>query len=301
MTKLVDDPQSQALLDKIAGFETSGGELRTKQILRRLTQALFEVMDEYDVTEDEFWHALNFVGRGGPELGLWAAGLGIEHFIDLRLDAADRAEGRLKGTPRTIEGPLYVAGAPLEKGQARIDDGTDDGEVLLMHGLVKDVSGKPIPGAIVEVWHANTLGNYSVFDTTQSAFNLRRSIEVDAEGRYALRSIMPSGYAVPAGGTTEALMAAVGRHGRRPAHIHFFVTAPGHRHLTSQINIDGDPDLFDDFAFATREGLIPPVVRHETGASILGIEAPYAEIAFDFELVAATSVEEIHASSRKRA
>ena len=53
------------------------------------------------------------------------------------------------------------------------------------------------------------------------------------------------------------------RHGQRPAHIHFFVSAPGHRHLTTQINIAGDKYLYDDFAFATREGLIPKIARHE--------------------------------------
>jgi catechol 1,2-dioxygenase len=61
---------------------------------------------------------------------------------------------------------------------------------------------------------------------------------------------------VPSGGATERLLGAVGRHGRRPAHIHFFVSAQGFRHLTTQVNIDGDPDLYDDFAYATRDGLI---------------------------------------------
>ena len=41
----------------------------------------------------------------------------------------------------------------------------------------------------------------------------------------------------------------------------FFVSADGYRHLTTQINIDGDEYLHDDFAFATREELIPPVEK----------------------------------------
>lgn len=155
-----------------------------------------------------------------------------------------------------------------------------------MHGQVRDVDGTPVAGAHVEVWHANTRGNYSFFDKGQSAFNLRRTIETDAEGRYRFRTIMPSGYAVPPEGSTDTLLKQLGRHGHRPAHIHFFVSAPGYRKLTTQINIDGDPYLHDDFAFATRDDLIPPVERNADPAAIAaaGLNEPFAAIAFDFEL-----------------
>ena len=75
------------------------------------------------------------------------------------------------------------------------------------------------------------------------------------------RSLLPSGYACPPDGQTQKLLDQLGRHGHRPAHIHFFVSAPSYRKLTTQINIDGDEYLHDDFAFATRDGLIPAVRR----------------------------------------
>ena len=80
----------------------------------------------------------------------------------------------------------------------------------------------------------------------------------------------------------------LGRHGNRPAHIHFFVSAEGHRKLTTQINIDGDPLVFDDFAYATREGLVPPLVERTDAASIQanGLKGPFAEIVFDIRLSA---------------
>ena len=68
---------------------------------------------------------------------------------------------------------------------------------------------------------------------------------------------MPSGYGCPPDGPTQKLLDRLGRHGKRPAHIHFFVSAPGFRTLTTQINIQGDTFIYDDFAFATREELIP--------------------------------------------
>ena len=130
------------------------------------------------------------------------------------------------------------------------------------------------------------MGNYSHFDPTQAAYNLRRRIETDEDGRYRFRSIMPSGYACPPGSQTEKLLNAMGRHGNRPAHVHFFVTAPGHRKLTSQINIDGDEYLHDDFAFGTREELIPQV-EHVVDAREIhqaGLNKPFARIRFDFTL-----------------
>ncbi|MFG1179528.1 catechol 1,2-dioxygenase [Xanthobacter versatilis] len=261
---------------------------RVKAIVDRIVRDLFYVIDEYDVEPSEFWSAVNYLTQAGrnDEYGLIAAGLGFERFLDVRLDAAEEAAGLTGGTPRTIEGPLYVAGAPLCKGEARLDDGSEEGEILIMHGQVRDTDGRPVAGAHVEVWHANTRGNYSFFDKSQSPFNLRRTIETDAEGRYRFRTTMPSGYAVPPEGSTDTLLKQLGRHGHRPAHIHFFVSAPGFRKLTTQINIDGDPYLHDDFAFATRDELIPAVERNQDPDAIAeaGLNAPFARIAFDFEL-----------------
>ena len=64
------------------------------------------------------------------------------------------------------------------------------------------------------------------------------------------------------------------------------LTAEGHRKLTPQINIDGDPLVFDDFAYATREGLVPALVERKDAASIQanGLTGPFAEIVFDITL-----------------
>lgn len=205
----------------------------------------------------------------------------------VRRSIAERRAGLEGGTPRTIEGPLYVEGAPLCEGEARLDDGSEPGStVMLMEGRVSDVDGRPAPDAIVDVWHANARGFYSHFDPTQSAYNLRRRIRVDAQGRYRFRSILPSGYACPPDGPTQKLLDLIGRHGNRPAHVHFMVSAPGFRTLTTQINIAGDPYLHDDFAFATRDGLIPEVVHRDDPATIAerGLNGPFVEIAFDFTL-----------------
>ena len=225
--KLTDTKDVHDLLMKVSGLGDDGGNLRVKRIVNRLVSDLFNTIEEFDIQPDEFWTAVAYLTRLGQanEVGLLVPGLGLETFLDLRMDEAERKAGIEGGTPRTIEGPLYVAGAPLSKGEARLDDGTEPGEVLCMEGEVRDVDGKPVAGAIVDVWHANTLGGYSFFDPSQAKYNLRRRIETDAEGRYRFRSILPSGYACPPDGPTQQLLSALGRHGHRPAHIHFFVTA----------------------------------------------------------------------------
>ncbi|SDD96999.1 catechol 1,2-dioxygenase [Cupriavidus sp. YR651] len=264
---------------------------RVQQVVVRLTTDLFKAIEDLDLSPSEVWKGLEYFAEAGAthELGLLAAGLGLERFLDIRADEAEARAGLTGGTPRTIEGPLYVAGAPESTGFARLDDGSEDGkgDILFMQGTVYDTDGKPLPGAKVEVWHANLLGNYSFFDTTQSAFNLRRTIVTDANGRYQFRSNVPMGYGCPPQGTTQRLLDLLARHGRRPAHIHFFVSAPDHRKLTTQINIDGDEYLWDDFAFASRDGLVPAVTRIDDPAQLdkRGIDQPYASIDFDFRLI----------------
>ncbi|MEJ5896592.1 catechol 1,2-dioxygenase [Aquabacterium sp. G14] len=285
----MDKKSIEALYDR---FETTGvtgpGNARVKTIVRRLMIDLMWAIEELDIQPEEFWTGLNYLsdaGRNG-ELGLVVPGVGLEHFLDLRTDEAEAKAGLTGGTPRTIEGPLYVAGAPVCQGEARLDDGTQPGELVVMSGVVRDEKGNPIPGATVEVWHANHLGNYSYFDQSQSAFNLRRTIITDANGRYKFRSIMPVGYSVPPGGSTDILLQQLGRHGHRPAHIHFFAHAEGKRKLTTQINIESDPHLWDDFAFGTREGLVPPVKTNSDPAAMaaLGTDKPFYEIEFNFDM-----------------
>jgi catechol 1,2-dioxygenase len=286
---LARTPEVQSLLDSVAGLDQTDGDLRLKQIVRRVVGDLYTALDEFDVSAEEFWQALGFFQQGAGEFGLIAPGLGFDRYLDILMDARDDAAGRSGGTPRTIEGPLYVAGAPVSDGFARLDDGTDtDAGPLIMSGTIRDDAGQPIMDAMVEIWHADSKGGYSFFDPSQVPYNYRRTIRTGADGAYKFRTSMPSGYAVPSGGHTERLCAAVGRHGQRPAHIHFFVSAPGYQHLTTQINIAGDPYLYEDFAFATRDELIPETQLCTDAAMIAaeGLDGAFTKIEFDFALVA---------------
>ena len=262
---------------------------RVQEIVLRIVTDLMQTINDLKITADEYWSGVEFIGDLGKEAGLLSPGLGFDHFMDLMIEEDLKAAGLDGGTVRTIEGPLYVAGAPEEKGFARLDDGTDldNGTVLFMQGTVYGEDGKPLPNAKVEVWHANSLGNYSFFDKSQSDFNLRRSIMSDQDGKYVALTTMPVGYGCPPEGTTQFVLNKLGRHGNRPSHVHYFVSAPGYRKLTTQFNIEGDQYLWDDFAFATREGLVATAVDITDEAEIArrGLTGPFKHIQFNVELV----------------
>ncbi len=303
--KIVSNQIMQHFLNITCGEDTASGNSRHKKIVRKIVADLCATIDEFDISDEEFWQAINYINRLGEskETALLAAGIGLEHFLDIRADIKQQQAGETGGTPRTIEGPLYVANAPLSEGFARMDDGKDNGEVMWLHGVVRDVNGNPLAGATVDVWHANTLGNYSFFDSSQTDYNLRRRIITDAEGAYHTRSIIPSGYGCPPDGPTQQLLDLLGRHGNRPAHIHFFISAPGYKHLTTQINLNGDKYLWDDFAFATRDGLIADPVKITDSELIQQRQLPgaHTEIQFNFSLHPAHDKAEQQRINRLRA
>ncbi|MNG20663.1 Catechol 1,2-dioxygenase [compost metagenome] len=85
--------------------------------------------------------------------------------------------------------------------------------------------------------------------------------------------------------------------------MHFFISAPGHRHLTTQINFAGDKYLWDDFAYATRDGLIGELrfVEDAAAADARGVEGRFAEMDFDFQLLNAPKPASEARSKRPRA
>jgi catechol 1,2-dioxygenase len=287
--KVFNTEEVQNLLKAAANLTSQEGNARAKQITHRLLSDLFKAIDDLDMTPDEIWAGVNYFNKLGQdgEAALLAAGLGLEKYLDIRMDAADREADIHGGTPRTIEGPLYVAGVPVRDGVSRIDINPDeDAGPLVIRGIVSGADDKPVASAVVECWHANSKGFYSHFDPTgaQSEFNLRGAVRTDAEGKYEFRTLMPVGYGCPPHGATQQLLNALARHGNRPAHVHFFVTSDTNRKLTTQINIEGDPLIWDDFAYATREELVPHVVE-KTGGIALGLKADaYKEIEFDIKL-----------------
>ena len=82
------------------------------------------------------------------------------------------------------------------------------------------------------------------------------------------------------------MLAALGRHPWRPAHLHFMIRAEGYETLVTHVFRDGDQYLDSDAVFGVRSSLIAQWVRHESGPTPDGgVSAqPFYTLDFDFVL-----------------
>ena len=130
-------------------------------------------------------------------------------------------------TTNDILGPFYRPDAPTRQDLTYNDL---KGVRIALKGKVFGADcTTPLKGALVEIWHCDTEGNY---DNESGDFLQRAKWETNKKGWYAFYTILPGKYL----------------NGRqyRPAHIHFRVSAPGHKELISQIYFQGDPHIDDD-------------------------------------------------------
>ena len=116
--------------------------------------------------------------------------------------------------------------------------------------------GAAVAGAVVDVWHASTVGFYENQDPSQADWNLRGRFITDADGAFSFRSIRPSGYPIPIDGPVGELLAVQHRHNRRPAHLHFMVHKDGFKTIASQLYTAGHPDLETDVQFGVTKALL---------------------------------------------
>ncbi len=178
---------------------------------------------------------------------------------------APRPDG---ATPNTLPGPFYrddVPETPLGGDLSR--DGC--GPPLQVTGRIRDLAGRGVAGAVVEVWHANALGRYENQDPDlQPEFNLRGRLRADAEGGFHFRTIRPQGYALPEDGPVGRLMNRLGLRLERPAHLHFRVTAPGYQTLTTHIFDRADPAIARDALFGVKPALLADFRAAASGHSL---------------------------------
>jgi hydroxyquinol 1,2-dioxygenase len=82
------------------------------------------------------------------------------------------------------------------------------------------------------------------------------------------------------------MLKAMGRHPYRPAHIHFMLSAPGFRKVTTHVFAEGDPYLDSDVVFGVKDSLVTPFVKRPAGVAPDGrrMETPYFVANYDFTL-----------------
>jgi len=88
------------------------------------------------------------------------------------------------------------------------------------------------------------------------AKRLRGRFRTDEHGRYSLYCLRPAPYPIPDDGPAGRFLNLLDRHPFRPAHIHFIVSAEGHRTLTTQVFDSRDKYITNDSVFAVKDELI---------------------------------------------
>lgn len=147
-------------------------------------------------------------------------------------------------TESEILGPFYRFGAPF---RAQLAGPDEPGDKLILRGTVfSSDCRRPLPGALVEVWQANSSGVYDTNKpgnfTEASAFHLRGMLYTNEKGQYEIETVVPGRYPVPPNLAGLEKYAGL----TRPAHIHFRVMESVHVPVTTQLYFKGDPFIAND-------------------------------------------------------
>ncbi|HXY15101.1 MAG TPA: hypothetical protein VEI26_11435 [Terriglobales bacterium] len=128
-----------------------------------------------------------------------------------------------KPTPPNEIGPFYKKRAP---DTAMLRAPGDPGMPLAISGQVFNTRADALSTAVIEVWQTDHLGHYDL-----EGYRYRAKLPVDNHGSYKFESVMPGHYP-----------------DRVCQHVHYLVTAPGHKPLVTQLYFatdpvfEGDPD-----------------------------------------------------------
>lgn len=241
---------------------------RVKEIVDSLVRHLHAAIKETEPTTQEWLQGIAFLTKTGHECSDWrqefillSDTLGLSMLVETINNRKPSGE-----TESTVLGPFHVSGAPEYPNGANIClDGK--GAPLLISGRVLDIHGKPVAGARLDVWQTNEDGFYDVQQKgIQPDNNLRGVFHTDGQGRYALRSVYPRYYPIPDDGPVGDMLKALDREPYRPAHIHFIVSAPGFKPVTTHIFTPDCPWLKKDAVFGVKESLIADFRKKDDGS-----------------------------------
>jgi len=161
------------------------------------------------------------------------------------------------------------------------------GEPLWVHGTVRSLDGRALPGAELDVWQNGDNELYAVQDPEAPETHLRGRFTSREDGSYGFITVRPTPYPIPHDGPVGRMLSATGRHPWRPAHIHVIVRAPGHRPVTTHV-FDRDSEHIDsDAVFAVKPSLLRELVARSADDPERppGITGAWWSLTSDFVLV----------------
>jgi len=255
--------------------------------MEMLVKHLHAFAREADLTPEEWIQGIGFLTAVGQkctafrqEFILLSDTLGLSALVNALNDK--RGTNIEAATKSSLLGPFYRKDSPVMEAGSTIVTKPTNGMETCIYGKVTDTQGHPIAHASVEVWQPDEHGDYDLQKMDPSEMDLRGRFYTDAQGRYHLRTICPVGYQIPMDGPVGDMIRAQARHGWRPSHIHFLISAKGYREAVTALYIDGDAHIDSDTVFGASDSLVVQVRQNDPASPIPGLSA----IAYDFCLAA---------------
>jgi|SRR5579872_481614 len=259
---------------------------RLREIMQSLVKHLHEFVREVEPKENEWLMAVNWLEKTGQlssekrhEFILLSDVLGISMLVD-----GINHRFPTGATPSTVMGPFHIEGSP------ELPMGTDlaaglAGTPCFVLGTVRDLNGRPIAGAKLDVWQADADGMYESQLGADEPL-LRAIFRTGADGKYLIRTIAPPGYSIPMDGTVGDLMRATDISHFRPAHIHFYISAPGYQPLITHLFKKDARYIDSDVVFGVKEELIAEFKLQPGGKTPAGEDSskPFYVVNYDFTL-----------------
>ncbi|MEJ8823193.1 intradiol ring-cleavage dioxygenase [Variovorax humicola] len=283
MRNINEDTITGAVLDRLADTP----DPRLKEIMSALVRHLHDFAREVKLTEHEWMQGIEFLTATGQkcddkrqEFILLSDTLGLS-MLTVALNHSKSAQA----TEATVFGPFHVPGAPVLSLGSDIANGAK-GEPLFVNATVRGTDGKPVAGAVVDVWEADAEGFYDLQRPGLDHAEGRAVFQTDGEGRLYFKAIMPVAYPIPTDGPVGTMLEATRRHPWRPAHVHFIIQAPGYETLITHVFKDGDAYLDSDAVFGVRSSLIGDFRSQPAGVAPDGSmqAGPFHALDFDFVL-----------------
>jgi hydroxyquinol 1,2-dioxygenase len=293
----MSDDYTRSLTQSVIARLDDCADPRFKQVMTSLVHHLHDFVREVELTGDEWMTAIQFLTATGQactpkrqEFILASDTLGVSMLVIALAQAkAERDhQSPIPATEATVQGPYYWEGAPEQALGSDIALGVR-GEPTLYSGRVTNLEGKPLQGALMDVWSGDGEGVYDMQLEDDAGMRARARLRTDHEGRYWFWSIRPTYYPVPMDGPVGAMLTRMGRHPNRPGHMHMKVSAPGHHEVTTHIFVANSPYLDSDAVFGVRDSLVVDFEHHEPGPAMDGrvMATPYYTAHYDFRLIPA--------------
>jgi catechol 1,2-dioxygenase len=190
-------------------------------------------------------------------------------------------------TESTVFGPFHREGAPEVPAGTNIAAADRGGMPAIISGRVLDQAGKPVAGAVLDIWQAAADGLYDSQDLTLEGLNMRGKFRTNERGEYLVRTTRPVAYQIPSDGPVGEMLKATNRHPWRPAHVHFVVSAAGFEPVTTHLFDSIDQYLHSDAVFGVKDSLIVDFQEHSEASETskkLGITGPFCTTEYDFVL-----------------